>query len=469
MTNHRRLLGFDIPGIQRYVFAPVRPLDVMGGSRLLEGFAARAVELASKAGAEVVYCGGGSGLFAGSGLTDESVRELENRWAEELANRTAGAVELVAAAVPMAGSLPEARFRLVSALEEERTERLLARPAQTKVPAMPPSDVCQACGSEPAEVSDRVGDDVERIGRQCQARRAEGRRTRSVVLRELFASNQDDTPAEAPTDPDRPPSGAVLAAVYLDADSLGRKFAHLRTAEELRAASDAVRQTVGRAVEAVTSAAESKGLKILAPVVGGDDVLLFLDARFVPSALTALLDALTAAGRETDGVRFSGSIVFADPYAPLRHLFEVARSSLKAAKVAAHRTGEPHLAFRSLLGARLHPGAVHLFGHPLPMRYVQSNGGADSRLMRLTGAIQAIADRSQRAGLSRDLLLSESEEERGLAVEDRVARIGDRAMDRAWREAVDWSQELGGIPPSEIALGALALAELWDATEGTSR
>lgn len=33
MTSRGHLVGFDIPGLQRYVFAPVRPLDVMGGSR----------------------------------------------------------------------------------------------------------------------------------------------------------------------------------------------------------------------------------------------------------------------------------------------------------------------------------------------------------------------------------------------------------------------------------------------------
>ncbi|MER3486797.1 MAG: hypothetical protein C4345_13320, partial [Chloroflexota bacterium] len=87
------LLGFDIPGLQSYVFAPVRPIDVMGGSRLLERFCERAAQIAFEAGLKGIYSGGGGGLFVGpsestSGLGDA----IRRRWAQELERLTAGAV-----------------------------------------------------------------------------------------------------------------------------------------------------------------------------------------------------------------------------------------------------------------------------------------------------------------------------------------------------------------------------------------
>jgi hypothetical protein len=461
----KRLIGFDIPGLQRYVFAPVRPVDVTGGSRLLERFADRAVQLAAEVGADPIYCGGGNGLFLGPATTNGA--PLEARWGRELERLTAGAVELVAAGVPLEGSLVEARDHLKGALEDQRAARLLDRPSKEFLPDQTwPDKLCQGCGMEPGTIQDSVGGTPEMIGPQCKARRDEGRRAGAVALPDLFVrSHPTAEAARDEGDPDRPPPGAVLGALYFDADGLGRELAGLQTPEELRQASSDVRGLVDKAVATARAEAERMGRRVLDPVVGGDDVLLFLDAQLLPSVLEVLIDRLA----DSEGslrFRFSGAVVLADPYAPLRHVFAVARASLKAAKLLAHRTSEPHLAIRSMLAARLHPGTLHLFGGPIPCRFVVAGSETPSRLRSLTDAIAQIADRAQRAGLASDLLGSQSEEERRLAVEYRLAQRGDRALRAALSEAERWSRELPGRSLSEVLLGGLAMAELWEGTGG---
>ncbi len=468
MTAEGRVIGFDIPGLQRYVFAPVRPLDVMGGSRLLERFAREASESARDLGAEEIYCGGGHGVFiVGEARSSGDATSIVASWRRTLSDLTGGAVELAAASVPLVSDFSASRQRLSLALQHERASMLLDEPSRELLPAgIRPSEVCRACGMERATHLDRVGGADEAIGPQCEARRRQGRREGSVVLRDLFdGRHRVSEDAEADEDPDRPPPGSVLAVLYLDADGLGRRFSGLDV-DAVRDLSTEVRERGVRAVKAARSITEEQGRKILAPIVGGDDILLFADARLVLSLLRAVLREVGDASRgradnNGAGLRFSGSVVFADPYTPLRHLFEVARRSMKEAKSLAHRGGVSYLAFRSLLTRRLHPGAEHLFGGPLPTGLAESVGGRESQLETLVEAIVSIADQSQRVGLSRDLLGSASREERRLAVDDRLARLGNTALRRAVDQARRWSAQLDR-DESEILLGGLVLAELWE-------
>ena len=100
------------------------------------------------------------------------------------------------------------------------------------------------------------------------------------------------------------------------------------------------------------------------------------------------------------------------------------------------------------------------------MGVVTRESGRSSALERLTSAILGIRDRSQRVGLSRDLLGSDSEEERRLSVEDRCARArhGDSglwsAIKRVIAEADALSERLPERSFSDILLGGLVIADL---------
>ncbi len=460
-----QLVGFDIPGLQRYVFAPIRPVDVMGGSRLLERFAEQAAVVARDVGANPVYCGGGSGLFTAS---PDVIQHLRSQWSTDLAELTGGAVEAVTGSVPLVGSLELSRRRLRWRLEAERAQLLLGRPTRELVPAgVWPRDLCQACGTEVAGADDRVGDTVERIGPACWARRKAGRGAGVVPLSRLFkttpstSEDRGGSPGDK-ADPDRPPPGAVLAIGYFDADGLGRILGEASTADDLAQVSGLVRDRVRAAIDAAETLAKTKGRSLLAPIVGGDDVCFFADARLIPALVDAVLDELDGSPTDPIKPRFSGSLLFADPHTPLRHLFGVARQALKQAKLLAHRTGKAHIAIRSLLSGQLHPGRQLLFGGPVPIWFVYERGRQGGPLSDLVGEVTSISERSQRFGLARDMLTSESREEQLLSVEERVVRVQDTGVRRAVEAARRWAAELGSRDVRDVLLGALVLADLWE-------
>ncbi len=395
---------------------------------------------------------------------DEQIRVLAEEWQSALARLTSGAVASVAAGIPLGLSLADARQHLRLLLDEQRSQRLLDQPSKILLPAgTAPGAVCEGCGAEPSAYVDQVGNETERIGEQCQARRTAGRDAHAPTLAQLFGqADLIDVAGSAVTLQDRPPIGSTLAAVYFDADSMGRRLGKLDTLDELGRLSRDIGDQVGAAVEAAKAAADQARRRLLAPIVGGDDVLLFLDAAIVPTVLSKVADSLSSAIAREWKLRFSASVVVADPYTPLRQVFGESRRALKAAKERAHRTEQAQIAVRSLLPARLHPGSDLLFGGPLPLEDVVGDGESRGPLMQLINDVAAISDRSQRAGLARDLLSGEGVAERELALLDRIVRTNDGHMQRALELARHWASVLGpGRHHHELLLGALALADQW--------
>src|SRR5581483_1675638 len=160
-----------------------------------------------------------------------------------------------------------------------------------------------------------------------------------------------------------------LAALYLDGDGLGRRLAENDDADRLRAASNTVTSGVADVLKSITGDGNDRdGATILTPVVGGDDVVVFCDARRAPELLERLWSGLEQRVR-LDGApaRFSAAIVLSDPYLPLRLLFGEARQGLERAKELSRRAEGAHVELRTLLGRRLHGGrGTSLAGVPFP-------------------------------------------------------------------------------------------------------
>lgn len=453
------LVSYDIPGIQRYVFAPVRPMDIMGGSALLEQFGTDAAhEIASGFGASVVYSGGGGALLlVGS---EQEARKLEQALRERLAELTAGAAVLVSASVRLDEGLVAARACLRQRLADARLHRLIDQSTEVLLPAgTHPNDVCQACGLELADQDNAVGTgpdrEHERIGPQCAARRAKGRDVKTVeTIRDLFPAVEVDDRGRG----DRLSRGAVLAAVYLDGDGLGRKLGQIAELETLARASKSVTQGIHRALELALRAVGSA--PVLAPIVGGDDVVLFCDARHSGPLLHRLWEELDQHVRLDDQpVRFSAAIVLSDPYLPLRILFDEAKRALGDAKVLSRRSGRPHVELRSLVPGRFHAGrGASLAGVPLP----RDRFWADSASLRsLLRCLDAVAS-AQRSAMANDLE-EESHELRELVLDERRVRAderGETAVGRAVDEGRDLATRVGSTVEATLA-AALALHPLW--------
>jgi hypothetical protein len=447
------LVGYDVPGIQRYVFAPARPMDIGGGSALLERFAHEAKATASDRSAGTVYSGGGAGMFEVA--TEADARGLMDALRAKLAEITAGGAELTAACVPLEETFVAAWARLRRALAAERLRRIADRPTDILLPpGTRPSDVCVACGLEEADRDSPVGAgedrEIDRIGARCAARREEGRKTRTVeTIRDLFPRTAD----VAPGGRERLPRDAVLAVLYLDGDRLGRRLGAIADLESLRAASGSIAQGIAEAIAAARSAVGEP--PTLAPVVGGDDIVLFSDARHAAELLHHLWEELDRrVVLDGQPVRFSAAIVLGDPYLPLRLFFDEATAALDDAKASARRAGTAHVELRSLLTGRLHPGrGASLTGRPLPRSAFWDDRGSLRALLQAIGEVAP----AQRSAIASDLE-EPSPELRALLLEDRATRHDEVARFTALVDQVSAGADL---PPDALCVAALALAEVW--------
>lgn len=455
MTDRRAwLVGFDADAVQDYVFGAVRPTDIAGASWLVERFAVEAGDAAAATGCEVVYVGGGNGTFF---APDESAaRALTERLETSYREHTKGAATVAAAFVPTTGRFADDRRALAVALAQRKSHRALDTPSDTVIEVGTwPTDVCEACGRERATTIDRVGDHEERIGEQCRERRLRGRAGRPPQRDEVWIDVTRDL-SEITAE-----RSSLIAAVYLDADRAGQRLAEFGNPEDLSRFATALRQATRKAIFDAVDVHHLEG-KVVAPVVGGDDVLLLCDA----SHACALVDTLWRRldHHQRDGgleplLAFSGGVAITSPQLPLRVAVRSAQEALGLAKQA-RRPDQPeaHVALLSVSERRLHTPGQPIFGRAIPR---SCWWGAGPSVRELVEAMSKVG-RTQRAGLAADLLGPSTAMAR-LDVDYRAARSD--AVREVSGLADRVSQRLDGeVSWSALMVGALLLAEVAEVT-----
>lgn len=411
------LAGFDVDAIQDYVFATARPIDILGGSQLIEHFGDHATDLAKAAGGKVVYVGGGAGTFEFPAFDDAHAFAI--RVERELHDWTRGAARASAAAVPVDSEFGSAAAELAAAIARRKQTRWLDEPGTVLADVADPRALCQACGREPATHDDQLGgSDTEKIGERCHHRRRYGREHRhsghveqATDLNDLFGG-RDTVVVDEPAGATGATGRRLLAAVYLDVDRAGERLARCSTSKELADLSAHLRDGTQRAF---AEAVERLGLdgRVLAPVVGGDDVLVFVDAAVAGSLLSAILEGIDRYVTKPTGLHSSAGIVIAVRFLPLRLLTQRAGVALRAAKEASYRgapgRAEPHISFHVVGRVRRSaPSDGVVFGAPMPAsRWVRidTRGRSDRTGADIGDVIDYLRDLppAQRAGLLADL------------------------------------------------------------------
>lgn len=436
------LVGYDLAGVHRYVFEPVRPADILGGSLLLEQFADGARSIASGAGADTIFSGGGRGMFQ---VADEaSARRLADELRQLVEQTTAGGVRC---AVAWAELYPDFRAtvrELESRLRKTRLhEHLVGLPRDLVPPGSWPDQLCQGCGRELGTRTRTVGGDIERIGPRCEARWVAGR-GRSPSVPELFGVGKDELPR-----------GGVLGALYLDGDDLGARLGDIADPAQLKTFTSRVADGLRQGLQWVREVL--RDLPLVQVAAGGDDLVLFCDARQLLNLAEALWEQTSSLGRDL-GIRFSTGLVVGEPLLPLRLYFSEAEEALRAAKRRSYATGRPHVGVRGLMAGMRSGRRGDLFGGPLPQEVFRSSSGPT--VVDLIRKLHAVVP-AQRAGLGDDLALESSEEAR-LAVEARGLRKEGEAVGEALAIARAVARTLGSAAPDELDLlrGGLVFATI---------
>ncbi len=465
------LVGFDVDRIQESVFAGSRPLDILGSSAIIEQFAQTACQIAEQEhGATPIYAGGGAGMFTVPGDLEDA-EALAARFEAELARVTGGAATCSAAAVDGGGEFRDDQARLGAAIAARKRTRWLEEPGRILAEVRDPRALCQACGLEPATTTDRLGgDDEEHIGDQCQLRRKAGRAAReqrqagftpAQDLDDLFDGDGSGDGG------DRPPS-RWLAAVYLDVDKAGEKVATCADRSELKELASRLRDGTRTALAAAIDATGLDG-RVIAPVVGGDDVLVLANAAVAGRLLAAVWDGIDRYITTPLGLYASAGVAVTHRYLPLRLVTRHAATALRRAKEASYESDEAHVTVTAVGRIRRSaPDAGPVFGGPLPRSCLTAGNGSDTLGGSLGALLAALHDvpPAQRSGLLADLSRTPASL-RELDVDYRIAHRSLPSLARAVETARSIAETAnanrvggGGTDPWKVLAGGLFLLDL---------
>lgn len=385
------LVAFDTPGIQSYVFAATRPIDIRGGSQTIADLTADesvdasllrhlAATPAAVPASTVIYAGAGGGLL----LVAASEADAVAATVEGILRRgTGGALRTITSTLPAwprdlsaepAKPDPEigkvlgptlATSSYAAALSTLESLRQAARSRSESVPDPIPSNKnperCHVCGGRQATNTRSRGGDrpAEKLCPSCWSRWQRGRD--AVETRE-----EPETFVDLLEDLDGGDGSAAghLAVLYADGANMGRAFQLLDSPARHRALSLAVDQAMGRAADAVRRAmAERFGddeLRLQTPISGGDDLVLILPAVFAfdaarllirhfesyfdPARQPWLTDAFgagdTLLGRSVASFGLGIGVAVGEARFPVHFLQTYAQELLKSAKKAIHEKDE---------------------------------------------------------------------------------------------------------------------------------
>ncbi len=257
-----QLVGFEAVGIQEFITANGRPVAMEGACRLIKQFDAGNLDGPCSSGS--VFAGGGRGLKLVPGdQLEEVVEQLQTRFRE----LTWGG-QLAIAHVPFdvgaqAESLRWLRMRLDGAKDR-------AHPPTVPLPASA-SQICGDCRVR-ARATEYPGPE----GPQPACRRC------AAVVRAGRDSGAERWTFEEIS------NGGPIAVVSADGNNLGALFAGLRGLEEQALCSDLVKTIF----ESAHAAACPRGKPFVAPVVGGDDVRVFLPPEELLGYVTTLANTV---------------------------------------------------------------------------------------------------------------------------------------------------------------------------------
>lgn len=419
-------VAFDVDSIQDYVFASHRPVDVMGASLIVEDLAE---EVQRRAGSGVVFAGGGNGLVLVSSETE--AQHLKAELESYFFKATLGGGTLSTAAVACGSSDASTWRDCQVALRLVKATRAFRSPSVLIPDATPPAKVCQACGREVATSTLPIGDTQEAVGEQCKRRRERGRQTgQSTDLEALFESSQ-----------------GLLGTVYLDGDGVGSLLTRSASFHELGQLARKIRSATKTVVDrAASDLGLGKG-RYLAPVAGGDDVLVFIDGQETAGLLEKLWQHLSC---ELADIWFSAAVVLGPRRSPLRVLLDEAHWAMGEAKRQALQLDRPALAVALTAGRRSAAAQQLLFGGPLP----------SSRLAELVELVNSFArvEPAQRAGMASEVA-DRSWARAELALDYRATR--NEQVSHALEKARDFTSPGSGKDLLATVASALALADEW--------
>src|SRR5579872_2676087 len=351
-------VSFDVDRIKEFVFATHRPVDATGASELVKSLDRDQLDREASGWREgvsdlrIIYAAGGGGLIKVPSHAEAETLcgNLERMFR---AATLTGSVTAVWHPAPAVASIREdmrdpesfqdAFRRLGLKLRRRKAEKAGREPAEPWEFSYLPR--CAACAVYPAVQQDERSPEPEKemLCASCASKRQRGRNARQLrgmaqTMADIAGADLDDT------------ERGRVAVLYADVDRAGDLMQQCRSETEVEMLS----QHLAWAMEAgIEYAREHFADQHQSPIVGGDDMVLFLPARSCVRAMRDIWGGVeerlrhpiaelssTPVGQQLrEKVSLSLGALVADSHLPIRFLFDTAQSLLANAKRRSYKEG----------------------------------------------------------------------------------------------------------------------------------
>ncbi len=368
-------LAGDVDAIKDFVFETSSLPQIRGGSELLQDCEE---EIHKRYRDWVIYCAGGSFLLRAPADQAPLIRaEIEALYREKTLVATvtmvieedepsppgaplpetgwAGRLWRAAGDIPLDGGIAHRLFILQGRMEEAKQAREVAPFYE----ALPFGRRCERCGKRMAQDREPVGDG-QALCAVCKRRDERGRMRRGPIRgqfnQEFWERYREAIRAEQPEDLDtllRSAPRKYLAFLYADGNDIGRLLQRVRSEDDYRAISEALREGTKEALykalwqvcgEELRRSDRHWPFEIVS--VGGDDVIVLLQAGYAWEVAVKFLELFEQeVGSRLPELRerpvtASCGIAIADGKYPVRYLERLAADLLKQAKKRAKANPE---------------------------------------------------------------------------------------------------------------------------------
>ncbi len=126
------------------------------------------------------------------------------------------------------------------------------------------------------------------------------------------------------------PTSKFILIIYGDLNEAGSHLAGINNVDELQHFSNGISKTLDHARSEIEKNLEQKGFKLLAPVIGGDDIILFTH----PASFELIKEHLFNIEKDLEkpGLKMNFSFLLAKHKFPIYHLFKLSQSILDLTK-----------------------------------------------------------------------------------------------------------------------------------------
>jgi hypothetical protein len=361
--------AYDVRSIKNFIFESLEFKSIIGASYLVRKFDERIKEDIGKIDSiECIYTGGGTGIFK---MKDRNKKSEVERIFLETKEKFFKDHDVVYTFVDEDEVKESSKddFENLDGMDEIgnfaklyskvafklNVEKEKFRESQEKLL----ENVCPLCGErEATETLRRPSEGAIQVCPLCKMKydafyeRHENEKGKSTQLSDYAESKSSSNNRDSES------TSGYLGIVYCDGNSLGNIYKEFKTAEDFKTFSDALDKFVGEWVEKIV-----ENNDFLAPILGGDDILIFGKPSKLIEAIRNFNDYLKQKRADVSNeLTFSIGAAVIPMTLPLRFIFDVVTDLQKETKKLRHRLSEEvgkekssFIAFRYLNSFDLEP------------------------------------------------------------------------------------------------------------------